>query len=178
VYSESGRTIGEAASLSSLELPGRQLELLQAVVGTGTPTVLLIMNGRPLDLRWPADNVRAILDIWYPGTQGGAAAANCSSAPRPPPAKCPSAGRVPSGRFRRSIPTPAPTNRNQGRRYWDEASTPLFPFGYGLSYADFSYSDLTVDQSSIPLDGAVAVSVQITNTSDREAAEVVQLYLH
>ena len=68
--------IGEAASRSSLELPGRQLELLQAVVGTGTPTVLLVMNGRPLDLRWAAENVPAILDIWYPGTQGGAAVPN------------------------------------------------------------------------------------------------------
>ena len=68
--------IGEAASRSSLELPGRQLELLQAVVDTGTPVVLLVMNGRPLDLRWAAEHVPAILDIWYPGTQGGAAVAN------------------------------------------------------------------------------------------------------
>ena len=68
--------IGEMASRSSLELPGRQLELLQAVAATGTPVVLLVMNGRPLDLRWAAQNVPAILDIWYPGTQGGAAVAN------------------------------------------------------------------------------------------------------
>src|SRR6202000_3352460 len=68
--------IGESASRSSLELPGRQLELLQAVVATGTPTVLLVMNGRPLDLRWAAEHVPAILDIWYPGSQGGAAVAN------------------------------------------------------------------------------------------------------
>ena len=68
--------IGEAASRSSLELPGRQLELLQAVVETGTPVVLLVLNGRPLDLRWAAEHVPAILDIWYPGTQGGTAVAN------------------------------------------------------------------------------------------------------
>jgi beta-glucosidase len=68
--------IGEAASRSSLELPGRQLELLQAVIATGTPVVLLVMNGRPLDLRWAAEHVPAILDIWYPGTQGGTAVAN------------------------------------------------------------------------------------------------------
>ena len=67
--------IGESASRSSLELPGRQLELIQAVVATGTPTVLLVMNGRPLDLRWPAENVPAILDVWYPGSQGGHAVA-------------------------------------------------------------------------------------------------------
>jgi beta-glucosidase len=67
---------------------------------------------------------------------------------------------------------------NQARRYWDESSTPLFPFGHGLSYGRFSYSDLTVDHPSIPPDAAVTVSVQVTNTADREAAEVVQLYLH
>src|SRR6266536_3157296 len=76
VVGEWQNMIGEAASRSSLELPGRQLELLQAVVATGTPTVLLVMNGRPLDLRWAAENVPAILDIWYPGTQGGAAVAD------------------------------------------------------------------------------------------------------
>ena len=76
VVGEWQNMIGEAASRSSLELPGRQLELLQAVVETGTPVVLLVMNGRPLDLRWPAEHVPAILDIWYPGTRGGAAVAN------------------------------------------------------------------------------------------------------
>ena len=76
VVGEWQNMIGEAASRSSLELPGRQLELLQAVVATGTPVVLLVMNGRPLDLRWAAEHVPAILDIWYPGTQGGAAVAN------------------------------------------------------------------------------------------------------
>ena len=76
VVGEWQNMIGEAASRSSLELPGRQLELLQAVVETGTPVVLLVMNGRPLDLRWAAEHVPAILDIWYPGTQGGAAVAN------------------------------------------------------------------------------------------------------
>ena len=76
VVGEWQHMIGEAASRSSLELPGRQLELLQAVAETGTPVVLLVMNGRPLDLRWAAEHVPAILDIWYPGTQGGAAVAN------------------------------------------------------------------------------------------------------
>ena len=67
---------------------------------------------------------------------------------------------------------------NQGRRYWDEESTPLFPFGYGLSYGSFTYGDLTVDPPTVPADGAVTVSVEVTNTGDREADEVVQLYLH
>jgi beta-glucosidase len=171
--------IGEAASRSSLELPGRQLELLQAVVGTGTPTVLLVMNGRPLDLRWAAENVPAILDIWYPGTQGGAAVANLLFGEVSPSGKLPfswprTVGQVP---FIYSH-TRSHEPRNQGRRYWDEPSTPLFPFGHGLSYGRFSYSDLIVDRPSIPPEGTITVSVQVTNTSDRDAAEVVQLYLH
>jgi beta-glucosidase len=179
VLGEWQNMIGEAASRSSLELPGRQLELLQAVAGTGTPTVLLIMNGRPLDLRWAADNVPAILDIWYPGTQGGAAVANLLFGKVAPAGKLPfswprTVGQVPIVYSHTRSHEP----QNQTRRYWDEASTPLFPFGYGLSYAQFSYSDLTVDQPSITLDGTVTVSVKITNTSGREAAEVAQLYLH
>ena len=170
--------IGEAASRASLELPGRQLELLQAVVATGTPTVLLVMNGRPLDLRWAAENVPAILDIWYPGTQGGAAAANLLFGEVSPGGKLPfswprSVGQVPIIYSHTRSHEPD----NQARRYWDEPSTPLFPFGYGLSYGQFSYSDLAVDQPSIPAEGTVTVSVQVTNRSDRAAAEVVQLYL-
>ena len=171
--------IGEAASRSSLELPGRQLELLQAVAGTGTPTVLLVMNGRPLDLRWATEHVPAILDIWYPGTQGGAAVANLLFGDVSPSGKLPfswprTVGQVP---FIYSH-TRSHEPQNQGRRYWDEPSTPLFPFGHGLSYGRFTFSDLTVDRPSIPPEGTITVSVQVNNTSEREAAEVVQLYLH
>jgi beta-glucosidase len=179
VVGEWQNMIGEAASRSSLELPGRQLELLQAVVGTGTPTVLLVMNGRPLDLRWAAENVPAILDVWYPGTQGGAAVANLLFGDVSPSGKLPfswprTVGQVPFiySHVRSHEP------QNQGRRYWDEPSAPLFPFGHGLSYGRFTYSDLIVDHPSIPPEGTITVSVQVTNTSGREAAEVVQLYLH
>jgi beta-glucosidase len=171
--------IGEAASRSSLELPGRQLELLQAVVGTGTPTVLLVTNGRPLDLRWAAEHVPAVLDIWYPGTQGGAAVANLLFGDVSPSGKLPfswprTVGQVPFTYAHTRSHEP----QNQGRRYWDEPSTPLFPFGHGLSYGRFLYSDLIVDRPSIPPEGTITVSVQVTNASDREAAEVVQVYLH
>jgi beta-glucosidase len=170
--------IGEAASRSSIELPGRQLELLQAVVATGTPTVLLVMNGRPLDLRWAAEHVPAILDIWYPGTQGGAAVANLLFGTASPGGKLPfswprTVGQIPMIYSHTHSHEPD----NQGRRYWDEESTPLFPFGHGLSYGRFTYADLTVDPPSVPRDGTVTVSVRMTNTAEREAAEVVQLYL-
>jgi len=171
--------IGEAASRSSLELPGRQLDLIRAVVATGTPTVLLVMNGRPVDLSWPAEHVPAILDIWYPGTQGGAAVADLLFGTVSPSGRLPftwprSVGQVPMIYAHTRSHEPG----NQARRYWDEASTPLFPFGHGLTYARFTYTDLTVDRPTVGLDGTVTVSVQVTNGSDREATEVVQLYLH
>lgn len=179
VVGEWQNMIGEMASRSSLELPGRQLELLQAVVATGTPVVLLVMNGRPLDLRWAAENVPAVLDIWYPGTQGGAAVANLLFGDVSPGGKLPftwprTVGQVPMIYSHTRSHEP----ENQGARYWDEASTPLFPFGFGLSYGSFEYTDLTVDTVTVPVDGTVTVSVAVTNTSATTADEVVQVYLH
>jgi beta-glucosidase len=171
--------IGEMASRSSLELPGRQLELLQAVVATGTPVVLLVMSGRPVDLRWAAEHVPSILEIWYPGTQGGTAVANLLFGDVSPGGKLPftwprTAGQVPMIYAHTRSHEP----ENQARRYWDEPSTPLFPFGHGLSYARFKYTNLTLGQPSTTTDGTITVSVEVTNTDDREADEVVQLYLH
>jgi beta-glucosidase len=179
VVGEWQNMIGEAASRSSLDLPGRQLELLQAVVDTGTPIVLLVMNGRPLDLRWAAEHVPAIMDIWYPGTQGGAAVANLLFGTVSPGGKLPftwprTVGQVPMTYSHTISHEP----ENQSRRYWDEASTPLFPFGYGLSYGSFVFADLTIDQPAIAPDASVTVFVDVSNTSDREADEVVQLYIH
>jgi beta-glucosidase len=179
VLGEWQNMIGEGASRSSIKMPGRQLELLKAVEATGTPTVLLVMNGRPLDLRWASQNVPAILDIWYPGSQGGAAVANLLFGTASPGGKLPfswprTVGQIPMIYSHTHSHEPD----NQMRRYWDEASTPLFPFGHGLSYGRFSYADLTVEPAVIPPDGTATVSVQVTNTADREAPEVVQLYLH
>jgi beta-glucosidase len=171
--------IGEAASRSSLELPGRQLELLQAVVETRTPVVLLVLNGRPLDLRWASGNVPAILDIWYPGTQGGTAVANLLFGEVSPGGKLPftwprTVGQVPMVYSHTISHEP----EKQQQRYWDEASTPLFPFGYGLSYARFDYGNLTLDRDVIASDETLTVAVDVTNTGERRAAEVVQLYIH
>jgi beta-glucosidase len=179
VVGEWQNMIGEAASRSSLELPGRQLELLQAVVATGTPIVLLVMNGRPLDLRWPSENVPAILDIWYPGTQGGAAVANLLFGDVSPGGKLPftwprTAGQVPMVYSHTRSHEP----ENHLRRYWDDDGAPLYPFGHGLSYGKFDYSNLAIDQASVAATGTVTVSVEVTNTSEREADEVVQLYIH
>ncbi len=179
VLGEWQNMIGEAASRSSLELPGRQLELLEAVSATGTPVVLLVMNGRPLDLRWAAANVPAILDIWYPGTRGGQAVANLLFGDVAPGGKLPfswprTVGQVPMIYSHTISHEPA----NQAKRYWDEESTPLFPFGFGLSYAPVEFSNLTLDSASVGPEGSVTVSVEVANTGDRAAEEVVQLYLH
>ena len=179
VLGEWQNMIGESASRSDLELPGGQLALLQAVVATGTPVVLLIMNGRPLDLRWAAENVPAIVDIWYPGTLGGAAVADVLFGDVAPGGKLPfswprTVGQVPMiySHTRSHAPD------NQGRRYWDEASTPLFPFGHGLSYSRFEYSDLALDRSQIEVGETITVSVTVTNVGERAADEVAQLYIH
>jgi beta-glucosidase len=179
VVGEWQNMIGEAASRSSLELPGRQLELLQAVVATGTPVVLLVMNGRPLDLRWAAEHVPAILDIWYPGTCGGLAVANLLFGDVAPGGKLPFTwprvvGQVPMVYSHTISHEPA----NQGRRYWDEPSTPLFPFGFGLSYGRFDYANVTVDRLTSSTADTVIVSVEVTNTAAHAGADVVQLYIH
>ena len=179
VVGEWQNMIGEAASTSTLELPGRQLELLQAVAGTGTPVVLLVMNGRPLDLRWAAEHVPAILDIWYPGSQGGSAVANLLFGDVSPAGRLPftwprTVGQVPLVYSHTRSHEP----ENQGRRYWDEQSTPLFPFGFGLGYSRFDYDELAVDRETIGADESVTVSVRVTNAGERDADEVVQLYLH
>lgn len=171
--------IGEAASRSSLELPGRQLELLQAVAATGTPVVLLVMNGRPLDLRWAAEHVPAILEIWYPGTCGGEAVANLLVGDAVPGGKLPftwprTVGQVPMVYAHTTSHEP----QNQGRRYWDEASTPLFPFGFGLGYGRFAYGNLRLDRDRIAAGESLTASVDVTNTGARAGEEVVQLYLH
>ena len=178
VVGEWQNMIGEAASRCSLALPGRQLELLQAVVATGTPVVLLVMNGRPLDLRWAAEQVPAILDIWYPGTQGGTAVANVLFGDTVPGGKLPftwprTVGHVPLIYGHTASHEP----ERQDRRYWDEASTPLFPFGHGLSYSTFAYDGLRLDRNRIAAGEALTVSVEVTNTGERAGEEVVQLYI-
>ncbi|MDO5712550.1 MAG: glycoside hydrolase family 3 C-terminal domain-containing protein, partial [Micrococcales bacterium] len=171
--------IGESASASHLALPGRQLELLQAVRDTGTPVVVLVMSGRPLDLRWAAQNAPAIMQVWYPGSQGGAAVANLLFGDVSPAGRLPftwprTGGQVPMvyNHYRTFQP------ENQDKRYFDEESTPLYPFGHGLSYATFHYADLVLDTAQLTTGQSATVSVSVTNTSARDADEVVQLYTH
>jgi beta-glucosidase len=179
VLGEAQEMSGEQASRSSLDLPGRQEELLEAVVAVGKPVVLVLLNGRPLNITWAAAHVPAILELWYPGTQGGNAAANLIYGKSVPGGKLPftwprNVGQVPI--FYSHNLTQAPGN--QGKRYWNEESTPLFPFGFGLSYARFAFSNLTVDKSSVKTGEPVTVQADVENVSDVAGEEVAQLYIH
>ena len=179
VVGERQNQIGEKASNDTLELPGRQLEQLQRIVATGTPTVVVVMSGRPLDLRWAQENVPAILQVWYPGTRGGEGAAAVLFGDVSPGGKLPFSwprhvGQIPVilSHYRTFQPAEADS------RYWSEASTPLYPFGHGLSYASFSYANLRLSADRIAVGETVQVSVDVTNTSTVDADEVVQVYIH
>lgn len=179
VLGEWQNMIGEAASRSTLDIPGRQLELLEAVAATGTPVVVLVMNGRPLDLQRVAELSPAILDVWYPGSQGGHAVAALVFGDMSPAGRLPftwprTAGQVPLIYSHSNSFEP----ENQWRRYWDIESTPQFAFGHGLSYSSFSYGPVTLSASSIAAGGSLTASVEVSNTGGRAADEVVQCYVH
>ncbi|MBI3475498.1 MAG: beta-glucosidase BglX [Acidobacteria bacterium] len=172
----------ESASRSSLRLSGGQQELLEAVSATGKPVVLVLVNGRPLDISWAAEHVPAILEAWYPGSQGGNGIADVLFGDANP------AGHLPVSWPRSTGQVPIYYNHNRTQnpeddpeftsRYWDIPSTPLYPFGYGLSYTTFSYDNLKLSQSSAKVGSKIEVSVDVTNTSNRAGDAVAQLYIH
>nr|AGA60129.1 glycoside hydrolase [Pseudonocardia sp. Gsoil1536] len=171
--------IGEKASVSTLDLPGRQLEQLQRIVATGTPVVLIVMSGRPLDLRWPQDNVAAIIQAWYPGTRGGDAVAAVLVGDISPAARLPftwprHVGQLPAIYSHHRTFNPEDTHA----RYFDGSNAPLYPFGFGLGYATFEYTNLRLEHPIIRVGESVTVSVDVTNTSTRDGDDVVQLYIH
>lgn len=170
---------GEAASRSTLELPGDQQALLQAVAATGKPIVLLLMTARPDELRWASTHIPAIMDIWYPGTKGGEAVADLLFGDAAPSGKLPftwvrDVGQVPFPYDYRESHQPS----SDARRYFNEESTPLYPFGYGESYTQFTFDNLRLNHSSIAAGQTATVSVDVHNTGKRKGEEVVQLYIH
>ena len=164
---------GEGFDRSDLNLPGQQEELLEAIVATGKPVVLVLQNGRPLSITWSAKNVPAILEAWYPGESGGKAIAETLFGDNNP------AGRLPVT-FPRSVgQLPDYYNHfpSKNGQYVEGDSSPLFVFGYGLSYTTFQYDDLNITAPSAGSTNDVMVSCKITNTGDRAGDEVVQLYV-
>ncbi|MBO8451753.1 MAG: glycoside hydrolase family 3 C-terminal domain-containing protein [Bacteroidetes bacterium] len=168
------RTSGEDTDRSDIDLVGLQNELIRKVAASGRPTVLVLISGRPLGVQWAADNLPALVNAWEPGMYGGQAIAEILYGKVNPSAKLAvtmprSAGQVqmiynhkPSQYFHPYAVTP---------------STPLYPFGYGLSYTTYSYSDIWLDRTEIPADGTVKVSVEIRNTGNMAGDEIVQMYI-
>jgi beta-glucosidase len=179
VLGEAQNMSGERASRQTLTLPGEQQKLLQAAVATGKPVVLVLMNGRPLDITWAATHVPAILETWYPGTEGGNAIADLLFGDANPGGKLPvtwprSVGQVPTYYAQNLTQIPEDTTG----RYWDGSSAPLYPFGYGLSYSTFTLGNLRTDGSAMRPTGEMKVMIDVTNTSTVPGDEVVQLYTH
>jgi beta-glucosidase len=179
VLGETADMSGEVASRSTLDLPGRQLELLEAVAASGTPVVLVLLSGRPLDLRRAAQRSAAILAAWHPGSEGGLAVARLLFGDAAPGGKLPfswprSVGQVPLIYARLTSHQPHTSHQ----RYWEEESTPLYPFGFGLSYGPVEYRDLTLSAAQIGRGDAVEATVELRNMSSRAVEEVAQLYLH
>ena len=182
VLGENADMAGEAASRASFDLPGRQQELLEAVVALGKPVVLVLLNGRPLSIGWAAENVPAILEAWEPGTEGGNAIADILFGDANPGGKLPvtfprKASHAPLyyARNLTHMPEGSPMYRS---RYWDGPVTPLYPFGFGLSYTTFSIDNLNVSASQVKLGSSLAVTADVTNTGPLAGDEVVQLYIH
>ena len=179
VMGEAQTMNGERASRASLSLPGDQERLLEAVVGLGKPVVLVLLTGRPLDITWASQHVPAILNAWYPGSEGGHAVARLLFGDANPSGHLPltwprSAGQEPL--FYNTNLTQIPDDPDG--RYWDLSSKPLYPFGFGLSYSEMEVNDLKLDSATLRKDGRLRVAVALTNHSQRNGAEVVQLYTH
>lgn len=173
---------GEAASRSSLDLPGRQLDLVKAVHATGKPIVVVLMNGRPLTINWLAENTPAILETWFAGTEAGNAIADVLFGDVNPSGKLPvtfprSVGQVPLYYNHKNTGRPPDRNNKYTSKYLDVDWKPLFPFGYGLSYTKFEITNLKLSATRIPPNGQVTVSVDVRNAGQRAGDEVVQLYI-
>ncbi len=177
-------TDGEGFDVASLDLTGFQESLVRAVQATGTPVVLVLINGRPLSIPWEAEHLPAIVEAWEPGEAGGEAVADVLFGDYNP------TGRLAISVPRSSGQLPVYYNYKPSKEYWmktgwshdggyvDMPGTPLWSFGYGLSYTEFQYSKLLVEPAQIALGGMAKVTVDVRNTGQRTGTDTVQMYLH
>ncbi|WP_289027848.1 beta-glucosidase BglX [uncultured Paraglaciecola sp.] len=189
VLGEDQRMSGEASSRTELSLPGNQQVLMEALHSLNKPLILVVMSGRPNDLRWADSNVDAILHAWYPGTMGGQAVADVLLGKYNPAGKLPmtfprSVGQVPlfynhknTGRPIGSA-NPAHMPAEYTSRYDDSLNSPLYAFGHGLSYTQFEYSPPILSSEKLTPKGELTITVKVTNIGDRKGEEVIQLYTH
>jgi beta-glucosidase len=182
VLGELASMSSEAASRATLDLPGIQEQMLEVAAGTGKPVVLVLENGRPLDIRWAAEHVPAILEAWYPGTEGGNAVADVLFGDVNPGGKLPVSWPRVAGQeplyYNHNL-THEPEDRpGFTSRYWDISSKPLYPFGYGLSYTSFKFDHLRLSKTSVSAGEATDVEIDVTNTGAVAGDAVAQVYIH
>ncbi|HEY0273626.1 MAG TPA: glycoside hydrolase family 3 C-terminal domain-containing protein, partial [Chitinophaga sp.] len=173
---------GEAASRSNLDIPANQRPLLEALLKTGKPVVLLLSNGHPLTLTWEDAHVPAIVETWFLGTEAGNAIADVLFGAYNPAGKLTMSfprvvGQIPVYYNHKNTGRPFNDANKYSSKYLDVANEPLYPFGYGLSYTKFTYSNLKVDAPQLAPGKSLNVSVTVTNSGDYDGEEVVQLYL-
>jgi beta-glucosidase len=171
-------TCGEARDRADLNFTGVQQELLEAVAATGTPVVLVLVNGRPLSTSWAAENIPAIVEAWLPGEEGAEAVVEVLFGDVNPSGKLP----ITIPRHVGQVPIYYNHKPSGGKSHWkttyvDLSNLPLWPFGFGLSYTQFELSDLQVDKSEVAVGEAVQVSLKVANVGERDGDEVVQLYV-
>ena len=170
---DSGETSGENFDRIDLNLPGNQLDLVKAIYATGTPVVLVMQSGRPVSCTWEQKHIPAILQCWFPGERGGYAIADTLFGDNNP------SGRLPITYPRHVGQVPCHYTRRPGggRRYIDMGWTPLYPFGYGLSYTEFEYRGLKLSEKTIAPGESITATVTVANTGDRAGTAVPQLYI-
>lgn len=179
---ESQGMSGEAASRSEIGIPENQRNLLKAVHATGKPIVLVLSNGRPLTLVWENDNIPAILETWFLGTQAGHSIADVLFGDYNPSGKLTitfprNIGQIPIYYSTKNTGRPLDPNNKYSTKYLDIPNTPLYPFGYGLSYSSFQYSDITLSKKEITPGEKLDVKVTVTNNGNFDGEETVQLYI-
>jgi beta-glucosidase len=173
VLGDSAKTVGETTSRTSLDLPGRQLELVQAVYAVGKPTIVILLNGRPMSINWVNKYVPGIIEGWFPGAQGGTAIAEVLFGDYNPSGKLTMTFPKTVGQIPFNFPT-KPSAQWEGEK--SRVNGALYYFGYGLSYTSFSYKNLSIAPKQQKMNGSLTVSLDVQNMGPREGTEIVQLY--
>jgi len=185
VMGEAAEMSGESSSRSDISLPGSQQELLEALLKTGKPVVLVLFTGRPLILNWENENIPAILNVWFGGSTAGQAIADVVFGTVNPSGKLPvtfpqNIGQIPIYYNHKNTGRPLPEGdwfKKFLSNYLDVTNEPLYPFGYGLSYTSFTYGELKLDQQKLTGNQTLKASIEVTNSGKYDGAEVVQLYI-
>ena len=182
---ESAEMSGESSSRSNIEIPGTQKALINALLKTGKPVVLVVFTGRPLALKWEQENVPSILNVWFGGSEAGYAIADVLFGDVNPSGKLTTTfpqnvGQVPIYYNHKNTGRPLEAGKwfqKFRSNYLDVSNDPLYPFGFGLSYTQFTYSDLKLSSNSLKGNQALKASITVTNSGSKDGKEVVQLYI-